>query len=274
MITWRSKLDPYVKVLPTSSPSSLPILLSVPGLSTTAHIAVYLPTSGKESEFVTALAALDVTITIIKGDYSCPIYIRGDCNVNPKNKSRSAIFKHFCEKHSLSNLDLQHPIHHHFLGNGLYDAQLDLLLYAGPPEQAETLDHINCKLANPLVESHHDVIVTTIPLPRETIANPESLPAAPRVQNKRVKILWDEENTPLYQSLLSTNCSALRERWAKSSSPASISILLSCTNDALMSAAVISNNHVQLGTAKKAKQPKNLEIEAAQARSLSASKHL
>ena len=85
MIMWRSKLDPYIKVLPTSSSSSLPILLAIPGLCTTAHIAVYLPTSGKESEFITALAALDDILTMVKEEYACPIYIRGDCNVNPKN---------------------------------------------------------------------------------------------------------------------------------------------------------------------------------------------
>ena len=112
MVMWRSKLDPYVKILTTSSPSSLPILLSVPGLETTAHIAIYLPTSGKESEFITALAALETTVTMISEDYSCPIYIRGDCNVNPKNKTRAALFKHFCEKHKLYSLDLQHPTHH------------------------------------------------------------------------------------------------------------------------------------------------------------------
>ena len=176
MVMWRSKLDPYVKVLHTSSSSSLPIILSIPGLCTTAHIAVYLPTSGKESEFITALAALEVTLNMINEDYACPIYIRGDCNVNPKNKARAATFKHFCEKHKLSSVDLQHPTHHHFLGDGLYDAQLDLLLYAGPPEQAEAKKNIICKLDNPLVESHHDVIISSIPLPRAPITKLRQLP--------------------------------------------------------------------------------------------------
>ena len=164
MVMWHSNLDPYVKILPTTSSSSLPILLSIPGLQPTAHIGVYLPTSGKEPEFISALSALDLIITTIKEEYSIPIYIRGDCNVNPKNKSRAAIFQHFCNKHELSSLDLHHPTHHHFQGDGLYDAQLDVLLYAGPPAQAEILSEIICKLDNPLVQSHHDVIISTIPL--------------------------------------------------------------------------------------------------------------
>ena len=268
MIMWHSKLNPFIKILPTSSPSSLPILLSIPGLQTTAHIAIYLPTSGKESEFITALAALEATITMILEEYSCPIYIRGDCNVNPNNKSRAALFKHFCEKHKLSSLDLQHPSHHHFLGDGLYDAQLDVLLYAGPPEKADHLNEIICKLDNPLVESHHDVIVSTIPISRVSVPQTESVPTAPRVPNNRVKIIWDDTNTPLYQSLLSNNLSSIRERWAEESSLTCFSLLLSSTNDALMSAATASNKFVKLGVAKVAKPVKYPEVEAAQSASI------
>ena len=270
MIMWHSKLNPYIKILPTSSPSSLPILLSIPGLQTTAHIAIYLPTSGKESEFITALAALEATVTMILEEYSCPIYIRGDFNVNPNNKSRAALFKHLCEKHKLSCLDLQHPSHHHFLGDGLYDAQLDVLLYAGPPEKADHLKEIICKLDNPLVESHHDVIVSTIPISRVNVPQTESVPTAPRVPNNRVKIIWDDTNTPLYQSLLSNNLSSIRERWAEESSLTCFSLLLSSTNDALMSAATASNKHVKLGTARKVKPTNNPEVEAAQADSIQA----
>ena len=122
MVMWRSKLDPYIKVLPTTSPSSLPILLSIPGLCQTAHIAVYLPTSGKEADFVTALAALDVTLTMIKEDYSCPIYIHSNWNVIPKKAPRAAIFKHLCLKQNLNSLGLCHTTYH-ILGN---DAQLDV----------------------------------------------------------------------------------------------------------------------------------------------------
>ena len=37
MAMWRKQLDPYVRVLPTVSSSVLPLLLSIPGLSPTAH---------------------------------------------------------------------------------------------------------------------------------------------------------------------------------------------------------------------------------------------
>ena len=82
MAMWHHHLDPYIRVLPCPSSAVLPILLAVPGLSQSAHISVYLPTAGKDTEFLCALAALDTCIEQIKEDFSCPVYIRGDFNEN------------------------------------------------------------------------------------------------------------------------------------------------------------------------------------------------
>ena len=41
---WKAPLDPYVTVLPSTSPAVLPLLLSIPGLSKSIHIGIYLPT--------------------------------------------------------------------------------------------------------------------------------------------------------------------------------------------------------------------------------------
>ena len=49
---------------------------------------MYLPTSGKEVEFVSALSSMDACLEMIKEDYDCPIYLRGDANVNPNNSTR------------------------------------------------------------------------------------------------------------------------------------------------------------------------------------------
>ena len=95
MVMWRCKLSPFIKPLSTTSSSVLPIILSIPGIAISAHVAVYLPTSGKEAEFISALAALEAILEEINENYACPIYIRGDFNVNPNNKSRASIFKHF-----------------------------------------------------------------------------------------------------------------------------------------------------------------------------------
>ena len=62
MVMWRKMLDPYVTVHPTQTSSFLPIVLDIPGKMTMIHVAVYLPTAGKESEFLSELADLNLTI--------------------------------------------------------------------------------------------------------------------------------------------------------------------------------------------------------------------
>ena len=98
MALWRTELDPFIKVLPTTSSAVLPLLLSLPGLCPAAHITVYLPTSGREAEFVSALGVLESCIEKILEDFSCTIYIRGDFNVNPNNLTRADLFSNFCSK--------------------------------------------------------------------------------------------------------------------------------------------------------------------------------
>ena len=51
------------------------------------------------------------------------------------------------------------------MGNGASDSQLDLLLFAGPAAQAEVLSSLTCSLTNPLVASHHDLILSSVLLP-------------------------------------------------------------------------------------------------------------
>ena len=152
-----------MRVLPTPTSSVLPLILSIPGLTPTAHLTVYLPTHGRDPEFISAMGALDSIMEQILEDYSCPIYLRGDFNVNPKNAPRVAILDSFSSKFSLSSIDFTHNSHHHFVGGAASDSQLDLLLYTGPQRQSEYLTLIACSLSDPLVNSHHDLILSSFP---------------------------------------------------------------------------------------------------------------
>ena len=275
MLMWRDELTPYIKILKTASSDFIPVILSIPGTPTTAQICIYLPTSGKEPEFVSALASLDACLEMISEDYACPIYIRGDANVNPGNQSRAHLFQHFLERHHLSSLDLLHPTHHHFVGDGAFDVQLDVLLHTDSTPHPERLSSIICKLENPLVGSHHDLILSTFALPIiNSATQSDNLVKAPKIPNDRVKILWDDENIPQYQSLLGTSLSSLRQLWADSDSPTSISVLLQATNDALVSAAKATNKFTKLGEHKKTKPDYHPDIKAAQSMLLQASSHL
>ena len=44
MVLWHTSLSPYVKILPTCSPSFVSVLLSPPGMLPSLHTGVYLPT--------------------------------------------------------------------------------------------------------------------------------------------------------------------------------------------------------------------------------------
>ena len=96
---------------------------------------------------------------------------------------------------------------------------------------------------------------------------------APKVPNDRVRIIWEDENIDHYQNLISSNLSAIRNRWKSSQSPSSISILLSSTNFALSSAAKSSNKFVRLGKHDSVKPSVHPNVRAAQIAALQASEH-
>ena len=60
MILWRRSLDKFISVLRCTTSSFLPILFSYSGCPTTLHVALYLPTSGREFQFVEEVSKLRV----------------------------------------------------------------------------------------------------------------------------------------------------------------------------------------------------------------------
>ena len=89
MVLWRKWLDPYVKVVNVASSAFLPIVVAIPGSHTAVHVALYLPTHGQDTEFVSELANLRNCLDILNTEYSNPcIYINGDGNVIMKNTNR------------------------------------------------------------------------------------------------------------------------------------------------------------------------------------------
>ena len=85
---WERSLSPYIKVLPTCSPSFVSVLLSPPGVLPSLHIGVYLPTAGKDGLWLAALVELEEHImeTIDKHDGLLATIARGDFNASSKNK--------------------------------------------------------------------------------------------------------------------------------------------------------------------------------------------
>ena len=258
MILWKTHLDSHVHPCLSSSSSFLPIVFSPPGHRTSIHLSIYLPTAGRDTEFVEEMVKLGNCIEDLLEKYQDAIlFIRGDANVNPKNLTRCKILERFCEQWDLVSPAVHHPTYHHFTGQGAYDSQLDILLHS--KTVTEDLTKIICKLTNPLVTSHHDILLSSFSLPHHIKTGPNPvLPLAPKVNNNRVKIHWNKLGIEAYGKCVGYNLARFRSTWLDPLSEPSISVLLQSTNSFLDKCARETNPTLSLSAtapARSAKKP-------------------
>ena len=205
MIVWSLSIDPYVTILPTTTPAILPCRLQLPGLVASYHFCIYLPTAGKNDEFVSTLAELSDMIGEIyeNSDGEAPVFIRGDANASTRNAPRTELMNHFLNKHDLHRVKIPHKTYHHFTGGGAFDSDLDVLIHTNQEGVSEKFSQLFCQLEHPLVESHHDLIVSTFSLPPAPPPKQKSHGniSAPRIANDRVKTIWSDEGVTAYRNL-------------------------------------------------------------------------
>ena len=144
------------------------------------------------------------------------------------------------------------------LNNGSHDSNVDILLHSSTLETPETVIKIICKFSNPLVLSHHDVIISEISLPYcpaiQTVD--DSLVTAPRMDITRLRISWTEEGIAAYTRQVAPLLQRLRKTWLHPDSPSSMSILLKMTNSIMSATASFTNPYKVL----KIHQPKSRRI--------------
>ena len=252
MVMWRKDLDPYVSVNTPHTSAFLSVTVDIPGFITMVHIAVYLPTAGKDSEFLTELASLRIYIEKLQHEHpTSAILIYGDCNSSRKNKSRHIIFSKFCSDLNLTRVQLHHDTYHHFMGQGMSDSELDVILHSNSPGIHEELLTIFCKHENDKVDSHHDLLLsqTTVPV-RPVVVPPDKSRniVAPKLDHTRHRIVWTEDSQLEYECLVSSHLSRIRDTWLNTSSKASISVLLQATNMILTQSASSLNKTVDLSS--------------------------
>ena len=261
MSLWKTELDPHISVLPSSTTSFLPILFSPPGSPPSVHISIYLPTSGKESEFLGEISQLRATIEEIKVTYKdVLVYIRGDSNVNRNNKPRSKIFDNFCSELQLVRVPTHHNTYHHFMGDGLFDSDIDVILHSSESKYDEKIQQIFCSKDYPVVNSSHDPILSSTRIssqPSPTL----QVAFAPTLEHERHKIVWNVESVLDYKSVVERKLPKIREDWYRPSSVASIRVLLDLTSAILSSCASETNKKVTLKPVTRkhqSKLPKNI----------------
>jgi hypothetical protein len=250
-VLWAEILDPYVTIHAPTTSAFTALILQVPGYQVTIHIALYLPTSGRDQEFVSELSNLRICLTELTEQYpTAVLYIRGDSNVNKNNKSRVLLLKQLMENFSLLRVNIPHQTYHHFVGQGLHDSNIDVLLHSDKPGVGENLVTILCKHDHPDMLSHHDIILSECSFPAMSITrqNSDNPVTAPRLLNTRKRIVWSAEGITKYEELISPRLRLLREAWLDPSSTACMSVILQMTNHALSNTAGATNKAVSLST--------------------------
>ena len=80
---WHKSLDAHVTVHTPYTTAFLIILLEIPNYQTSIHVAIYLPTAGRNSEFLSDLANLRASLeNLLSSPPDASVFIRGDSNVN------------------------------------------------------------------------------------------------------------------------------------------------------------------------------------------------
>ena len=274
LVMWRKWLDPHISVHSVQSSAILPIILKLPRSRVSVHVALYLPTHGKDAEFVAELANLKNCLDELTNLYQDPIvFIRGDANSNPKNITRYQLLKYFISEFSLAQVSIDHPTYHHFVGEGKFDSNIDILLHSALLPVPEIVTEIRCKFDYPESSSHHDAIFSKFSLPKE---NPppksENLITAPRTSQPREKILWSPDGAKLFQEVVSPQLKSLRQNWLDPSSKTSTSVLLQATNKILTLCAKATNTSFPLNENKDKKRV-NIPIQIKKAKRKLAKEH-
>ena len=253
LVLWALHLDPFVTVFTPKTSSHTALIIQIPGYWATIHVCVYLPTSGREHDFLAELSNLESTLTELSEAHpSSPIFVRGDSNVNRNNSNRVILFKHFMKRFSLLRVFMHHDTYHHFVGDGQYDSDIDVILHTHQVDVRESVISIRCVKDHPDMLSHHDMVLSVCSVPPVPHHCPgaakDDLVTAPRIPNKRERIVWSDVGIDSYESQISPILRQIRQDWLHPQSQASISVLLKLTNHALSSAARATNKAVSLSS--------------------------
>jgi len=197
LLMWKKNLDPYITRIVVPSSRFQPIIFNHPNHPVSIHIGIYLPTSGLDREFIHEISLLEAAIeNILQSHPSALIYLRGDANAalphRPGNR-RDMLFTSFCERLKLQRMQLSHPTYHHFVGESSLYIDAILQTVSEPSNLPyEKLVLILCSRMTSVVDSKHDVILTTFQQPVIECSLPP-INNSSSVINDRHRIIWSEK---------------------------------------------------------------------------------
>ena len=265
LVLWKKRLDPYVEIYPVVTASFTPVILRMPNCHTSVHVGIYMPTHGQDERFVNEMAELHICLNEIVQKYpNIIIFVRGDANVNKKNKRRVTFLDQFISELNLTTVPINHRTYHHFTGDGLFDSNIDIILHSGTLKAPEQVTEILCQKLHPQMCSHHDAILSSFTIPYSydiPSASNETCISAPKLDLQLRKVLWSPEGILKYENEVKFVLKGLRDRWLQPDSLYSMSILSKMTSVVLDKVASNTNEFKDLTTtlpSKSKRTPRNI----------------
>ena len=202
--------------------------MTLPGHPTTVHINIYLPTAGRDAEYVSELSKLETALDEISAEYDDPIVIIcGDANASipmRQSNSRDILFHYFYNRMNLYPVLTNHKTYHHFMGEGSSDSSIDvILLKHSAIEISENIKKIICSKDDPRVDSKHDIIISQLTIPFICMQIPDPTPAndPPTIHNTKHRIIWSEQGILDYRELLANTLLDIQQNWKTPETPVS-----------------------------------------------------
>ena len=195
-ILWHDSLHSSVLNLSNTHDRFTGIRLSFPGHHILA-ISAYLPTSGKDDDFLYCLADLSIFI-MQNGGETDTILIGTDSNCSEKSSSRRIHgFNSFCKDHDLLKIGCSEPTFHH--SNGISTSNIDCFLVSQRSSTNLRNISLQCNQENPQNLSSHDPVLGMLAVPCADSGSRQEKYSHTYTEFSIAKVMWDEDNLEKYQ---------------------------------------------------------------------------
>ena len=196
---WHSSLDYLVTTIANTNDRFTGLKLNSSPQPILA-ISLYLPTSGKDDEFLGCLAELSLFIVENCVETGTVVLIGTDANCSDRSSSRrSQGFQEFCTQHNLLKIQQSEPTYHHF--NGVSSSNIDFFLISCA--HSNKLGNIvsQCTQDNPGNFSCHDPIVASLQTSFPAQEKKTALFSHTYSNFEQPRVIWNKERLCDYQNI-------------------------------------------------------------------------
>ena len=197
-ILWHESLNSHTSSIQNIHSRFTAIKIAL-GEHSVLAISAYLPTSGKDTEYLDCLGELSTFITANNTE-NATIIIGMDSNCSENStQRRTNSMGHFCEDHSLLKVAAPGPTFHH--SNGVSSSNIDYYLVS--QNSTANISNISsqCTQDHPQNLSSHDLVIAKFTLPSSEIRNKNSKHSHTFSEFKETRVVWPQEPSPEYQQL-------------------------------------------------------------------------